>query len=77
MKNVDVVLNLPEELVERAKLEGLLDDTRVAAFLEAELERRSRIKQLREDVQKLRSTEPPLSQEEIDAEVDATRKLIP
>jgi len=73
MKNDDVVLSLPEELVERAKSEGLLDDVRVAAFLEAELERRTRIKQLREDIQKLRSMEPALTQEEIDAEIAASR----
>jgi hypothetical protein len=72
MSNVDVILSLPEELVERAKSEGLLDDSRVAAWLEAELERRQRIKQLREDVQKLRSFEPPLTQEEIDAETKAS-----
>lgn len=77
MKNIDVVLSLPAELVERAKSEGLLDDERVTAWLEKELERRSQIKQFQEDVQKLRSFEPSLTQPEIDAEIEAHRKRIP
>ena len=74
MKNIDVVLSLPEELVARAKSEGLLDDERVMAWLEKELERRGQIRQLREDVDRLRRFEPPLTQEEIDAEIAAHRK---
>jgi len=74
MGNVDVVLSLPEELVERAKLEGLLDNARIAAWLEAELERHQRIKQLSEDIQKLDSFEPTLTQEEIEAEIGSVHK---
>ncbi len=74
MRNVDVVLSLPEELVERAKMEGLLDEARIAAWLAAELERKSRISQFRKDIQVLRSVEPALTQEEIDAEIAAYRQ---
>lgn len=74
MRNVDVVLSLPEELVERAKSEGLLDEARIAAWLAAELERRSRVAQFRKDVQVLRSVEPSLTQAEIDAEIAAYRQ---
>lgn len=74
MSNVDITLSLPEELVERAKSEGLLDEERVAAWLETELLRRSRIKTLRADIQKLRSMQPPLTQEDIDGEIEASRK---
>lgn len=74
MKNIDVVLSLPEELVARAKSEGLLDDERVMAWLEKELERRGQIRQLREDMERLRTFEPLLTQEEIDAEIAAHRK---
>ena len=77
MRTVDVTLSLPEDLVERAKSEGLLSDSQVAAWIEAELERRSRIKQLREDIQTLRAFEPPLTQEEIDAEIAASRHEAP
>ncbi len=73
MRNIDVTLSLPEDLVERAKSEGLLDDTRIVAWLEGELERRSHIKQLRRDVQKLRSFEPSLTQDEIDTEIQDSR----
>ncbi|HVU15110.1 MAG TPA: hypothetical protein VHD90_27740 [Phototrophicaceae bacterium] len=74
MSNIEVVFNLPEELVERAKSEGLLDDMHLAAWLEAQLERRDRVKQLRADVQKLRSLKPALTPEELDAEIAAARK---
>lgn len=65
MRNIDITLSLPEELVKRAQSEGLLNDERIAAWLEAELERSSRIKQLRKDIQTLRSMEPARTEEEI------------
>lgn len=74
MSNIDVTLSLPEELVKRAKSEGLLDEERIAAWLETELLRRSRIKELRADIQKLRSMQPSITQDEIDAEIEASRK---
>ncbi|MEP7291123.1 MAG: hypothetical protein ABI835_05040 [Chloroflexota bacterium] len=74
MRNVDVTLSLPEALVERAKSEGLLDEGRVAAWLETELVRRSRVKALREDIQKLRAMQPTVTQEEIDTEIAASRE---
>lgn len=39
MNNIDVTLHLPEDLVTRAKAQGVLSDERIAAFLQAELER--------------------------------------
>ena len=39
MSNIDVTLRLPEELVTRAKAQGVLSDERIAAFLQAELAR--------------------------------------
>ena len=74
MTNIDVTLSLPEDLVERAKSEGLLDDERIAAWLETELVRRSRVKTLRADLQKLRAVQPSLTQAEIDDEIDASRE---
>jgi post-segregation antitoxin (ccd killing protein) len=72
MKTVEVKLNLPKELVDRARAAGLLTDVRVAAWLSAELERAHRIDQLREDAQKLRAME--LAPEDIAAEIDAHRE---
>lgn len=69
MKNIDVTLSLPEDLVERTKSEGLLNDQRVADWLEKELDRQRKIKALREDLQVLRSIEPPLTQDELDVEI--------
>lgn len=74
MNNIDVTLSLPEELVERAKSEGLLDESRITAWLETELTRLSRVKTLRDDLQKLRTVQPPLTQAEIDAEIAASRE---
>lgn len=73
MRNVDVTLSLPEELVEQAKSEGLLEEGRVTAWLETELVRLGRVKALRDDLRKLRSIQPPLTQEEIDAEIATMR----
>ena len=39
MNNIDVTLHLPEDLVTRAKAQGVLSDERIAAFLQAELAR--------------------------------------
>src|SRR4051812_17588292 len=49
MKNVDVILSLPEELVERAKSKGLLDNARIAKWLEAQLKRIEISKPLKPD----------------------------
>lgn len=76
MTNIDVTFSLPEELVERAKSEGLLDEDRVAAWLETELTRRSRVKTLRADLEKLRAVQPGVTQEVIDAEINASREEI-
>lgn len=74
MDTVDITLTLPEELVARARSAGLLTAERVAEWLAAELERRQRVDQLFADVQKLYVLEPPLTQEEIDAEIRAYRE---
>lgn len=39
MSHIDVTLHLPEDLVTRAKAQGVLSNERIAAFLQAELER--------------------------------------
>jgi hypothetical protein len=74
METVEVKLNLPGELVDRAKSAGLLTDERVTAWLSAELERKRRVGQLFEDAQKLRAMEPALTPEDIAAEIDAYRE---
>lgn len=39
MSDVDVMLRLPETLVEKARAQGLLDNERIARLLTAEIER--------------------------------------
>lgn len=73
MSPVDVILQLPEDLVNQAKAAGILTDERVTAWLQSELLRQRSITELRNDVRKLRALKPALTQNEIDAEVRAVR----
>lgn len=67
---MDVVLNLPEELVKQARAEGLLENARVETWIRRELSRKESITALKEDIRRLRAVEPTLTQEEIDAEIE-------
>ncbi len=71
---MDIILKLPDELVERAKAAGILTDEQVAELIEAELERRQRRKQFYTDLETLRSMEPKITPEEIEAELKAFRQ---
>jgi hypothetical protein len=77
MSDVQVTLTLPAELAERARRAGLLDSAQFAAMLERilerEAERQKQVDQLFEDIEKLHALEPKLTQEEIDAEIEAYR----
>lgn len=73
MTRIDGTLSLPEELVEQAKSVDVLTDDRVAALLEAEIKHQSHAQNLQETLRKLRSVEPPLTQEEIDDEIASYR----
>jgi hypothetical protein len=72
---VDIILNLPEDLAERARAAGLLTDEQIARLLEIELEREARIEELASDMRKLHSLQPPLTQKEIDEELRAYPSL--
>ena len=71
--DVDVLLKLPEELVERAKEAGVLTDERIAAMIEAEIKREFHLRRFKETVEQLRDLQPPMTQEEIDEELEAYR----
>ena len=71
---MDIILKLPDELVERAKAAGILTDEQVAELIEAELEHRQRRKQFYTDLETLRSMEPKITPEEIEAELKAFRQ---
>lgn len=70
MSVVNITLQLPEELAERAEAAGLLSSAQVSAWLEAELSRKEHLKLLRADLERLRAVSEPLSDEEVTALVD-------
>ena len=70
---VDVLLKLPEDLVERATQAGMLTNERMAAIIEVELKRQSHIRRFKETVEQLRDLQPPMTQEEIEEELEAYR----
>lgn len=74
MERVNITLNLPGELVEQAKNAGLLTNERIEKLLVGELERQRRLKGLLTDLDKLAAIEPPISDEEITAELETYRK---
>jgi hypothetical protein len=69
---VQILLNLPEELAEQAAAAGILDDDKMRALISAEVERQAKISRLFDSMKKLQQTNT-LSQEEIDAEIEASR----
>jgi hypothetical protein len=74
MERVDIVLNLPEELVEQAKSAGLLTSERIEKMLVSELERQRRLDGFFADLDKMAAITPQVSEEEIAAEIEAYRK---
>jgi hypothetical protein len=71
----EIVITLPDELVERASQAGLLTDAALAELLRAELERRRQeaIERFFDDLDAIQAVEPRITPEEIDAEVRAYR----
>ncbi len=71
MGGVKVTIELPEELVERAKAQGLtLDSARVAAMIEVELGRIQAARALLDAAQQLKGS---LTPDEIEAELAAAK----
>jgi hypothetical protein len=73
MNHLDITLRLPEDIVTRAQSAGLLTEARIIEFLEKELERQQRVDRLFENIDKLHTMEPLLSQEDIDEAIQASR----
>lgn len=73
MTTLEVKLNLPDGLANEARQAGLLTSEALERMLKNELRRRSG-EQLLESARKLAATDlPPLTEEEIEAEVQAAR----
>jgi hypothetical protein len=73
MERIDIVLNLPEELVEQAKSAGLLTSERMEKMLVDELDRQRRLEGFFADLDKMAAVTPPVSEEEIAAEIEFYR----
>lgn len=71
---MDITLKLPEQLVKQARAAGILTDERIASLIEAELERNQRKATFAADIERLHKLQPPLTQEEIEAELQAFRQ---
>lgn len=66
----EITLTLPDELVQQAKAAGLLDPERIQSLLEAELkQRREGAERFFAIVDQLVQLEPPITPEEIEAEI--------
>jgi hypothetical protein len=73
MDTIEITLKIPNELVERAKQTGVLREESLVQLIEAEVTRREAGQRLLEMMHNLQSVEPPLTPEEIDAEIKAYR----
>jgi hypothetical protein len=68
-----VVLTLPDNLVQEAEANGLLRSESIAALLRAEIRRR-RVNRLFAAADRLADVDRPLTEAEIEAEITAARK---
>lgn len=73
METITVTLKLPSDVASQAENAGLLQDEAMTNLLVKELERLTRINRFFEDVDKLIALQPPLTLEEIEAEIAAAR----
>lgn len=74
MNSVEIKLDLPESLAREAEASGLLTPQSIEALLRAELRRR-RANQLFEAADRLAAlAEPPLTEAEIEVEIQAARR---
>ncbi len=76
MDRVDITLtlNLPVELVEQAKSAGLLTEAGIEQWLQDELDRQRKLDRLFGKLDRLAAIEPPLTEAEINAEIEAYRR---
>jgi hypothetical protein len=67
-----ITVTLPDDLAQQARSAGLLRDDAIAALLREAMQRRQ-VDRLFDTMGKLAVLEPPLTEEEIDAEFAAAR----
>ena len=76
MNRVDITLtlNLPQDLVDRATSAGLLTAERIEQWLQDELDHQHKLDRFFEKIDRLAALEPPLTDEEISAAIEAYRR---
>ena len=68
-----ITLILPDDLAQQARNLGLLENDQLTALIEAEIvrKRQNAAQKLLEIIDRIQSVEPRITQEEIDAEIEA------
>jgi hypothetical protein len=69
----EIVLTLPDKLAQEAQANGLLKPEFIASLLRAEIRRR-RVNKLFAAADRLADSDEPMTEEEIQAEIEAARK---
>jgi len=72
MTTLELTLNLPDDLAQRAKDAGLLSNEAIEKLLREQL-RRQAGEELRAMLDKVQSTGTPMTEDEVQAEIDAYR----
>ena len=72
MTTLELTLNLPDSLAKEAQHAGLLTPEAIEQMLKRELKRRAG-EQLLESARALQAVQPPLTEAQIEAEIDAAR----
>lgn len=73
METKTLLIHLPADLAAQAEQAGLLEDDKLVDLLAKELTRLERINRFFEDIDRLAAIQPPLTPEEIEAEIAAAR----
>ena len=72
MTTLELTLNLPDDLAQRAKDAGLLSNEAIEKLLREQL-RRQAGEELRTMLDRVQSTGTPMTEDEVQAEIDAYR----
>ena len=75
MKRVNIELELPDELAERAEAAGLLTPKAIEEYLQEEIQRRALDRFLAAADRSAELDLTPMTEEEVQAEIDAVRAV--
>ena len=73
MEKATITLKISSDVADRAEEAGILTDDRMERLILAELQRKERARQFFESIDAIAAVESRLTQEEIDAEIEAHR----